>query len=473
MRWRLLALGVVLQSSVGCGPTAQSASTVTPAHSATHAIVGGEVAYDEATVFALGKMGLGIWCSATLIAPRTLLTAAHCVVDAPTGLAVTNHYNVTSWADALPVAEVYPHPEYADAGLLESDIALLQLTRAPAGVTPASINRLSVDTLTGQSVVAVGYGQVAAGDQPGTRRLVEAAVSAVTPSAFTFGSQGEGLCYGDSGGPSFEVGTGGRLLGVHTELTASGCGAGRDVRVDRFASFIDAFVTAHQATCASGNGCVDGCAPVDADCACESDGVCAADCAMPDEDPDCPEHCLADGVCAALGCAQPDADCLAEGADCATAEVCPGHQCLSDEMHPTPYCSRNCVNDGNCKDGMRCSFGVCRYPVFAEAQLGQSCQVGQTPCRGGVCAGPVKGEETCRAACSTSKACLDGSACRSSRDGVWYCEGPSVDVPMGGGTSHGCTHAPGGVAAVLLGLLLTRRRWRKCAQYSVLGSSPR
>jgi hypothetical protein len=239
-------------------------------------------------------------------------------------------------------------------------------------------------------------------------------ISSLATNTFSFGSSGSaGICGGDSGGPSF---LGGAVAGVHSRTMSASCGTGVDIRVDRFVSFIEAFIAANDPPpCVVDGVCSAGCGMSDPDCRCVADGTCGASCGGTDPDcctangacvagcvadPDCrcradaqceagcggvdPDcDCKADGRCEAgcgasdadcdcdadatcnRACGLSDADCLDDGQVCEDATSCAGGQCLAD-ARGFSFCSRSCADTSECQNEMTCQGGLCRAAPAME-----------------------------------------------------------------------------------------------------------
>lgn len=452
------SLCLVVGAIAGCGPSQLPSGS---SERTEQLIIGGTLSLDDTQVFALGT-GSGMFCTATLIGERTLLTAAHCLDDSPTVFSASNQADVKGWpGDAITIVDKRSHPKWAQ-GNTNYDVGLVLLESAP-NVQPKRWNRVPLVMPQLPEVRAIGFGETHLNGS-GVRYQAMLPVTSLTSSTLYLGNgTGASTCFGDSGGPSMHRAKDGveRIVGVHSFANSAACNGGGDIRVDAIADFIDEWTRDKAPTCSTDGACVMGCPEQDLDCFCLTDGACTATCPLPDTDKDCPKNCLADGVCAFGACGAADPDCQADGELCASAEMCAGHQCLTDAQHPDAYCSRTCSSNAACDPRMRCNFGVCRYPVLPLATMGEDCVIGQTHCSGGVCAGQSEEIATCRVSCDSGGTCPGSMVCVPGALGVSYCQGTVVlEATLGErpAAPKRCSIAGGELCLALAALALLRAK---------------
>jgi V8-like Glu-specific endopeptidase len=188
----------------------------------------------EAQAKAVGYLQLGYYggCSGTLVAPFTVLTAAHCVTPSPGSVRFLVGTRARSPEFAYSAVSWQAHPYYA-GGNIYHDIAVVTLAEDPVadGVQPIPVHLEPQQRLVGHHVVAVGFGVTAPGTgSSGTKYWTTVMVAREDSYIYEIDGGGvTGPCSGDSGGPMLwmdpEFGT--HVYGPVSSVDATGGCVGR------------------------------------------------------------------------------------------------------------------------------------------------------------------------------------------------------------------------------------------------------
>lgn len=442
-------LGVAGAAALGaCAPGEPALGAV------SEAILGGvETSGDPAVVMTQSTSGS---CTGTLVAPRVVLTAAHCIqpsIDAgQTAVGVVRFGSGPgAWIADVGIRDMITHRRYDNDAFTGFDIGLIRLAGdAPADIAPVPYHRDPIDDdFLGAPLRVVGFGVTDGETQTGggTKRRVDLTVDEITQHHIGIGTATRNICQGDSGGPSIAS-----VGGVDTVVAVSSFGSNfcQDrsyvTRTDAFAGeLLDEVVAAWSGPC-------------------QHDGTCVTEGCGDYPDPDC-DVCGLDGVCGS-GCARIDLDCPVGGSagdPCDAADDCESRLCVEALDDPRiAYCSSECDPDaaqpcqlplGLCvagDDGVhRCYVdGITPGALGAPCAGGDDCRSGACDPAHGICVEPCGADEP---ACPAPYECVDlGSidACTLADDGGC------------GGCAAGGSGAAGGFFLTLLTLVGLRARRR-------------
>jgi hypothetical protein len=216
---------------------------------------------DPATVYL--DLGGGS-CTGTLVSPKSVLTAKHCIEGTSAGQVSvffgSDSRAAGTWIDAT---RLVGHPT--------TDIAMIAMAEpGPTMWIPLSETTL-VEGMVGQQVRIVGFGVTGENESDaGLKRQGMTALSEIDGDVMFVGSAGSKTCYGDSGGPAFMAFGGVEHVAGVTSFGTDICeqGLSGEIRVDPYVDWIRSFIDANDPpSCASDTRCVtSGCAGPDPDC---------------------------------------------------------------------------------------------------------------------------------------------------------------------------------------------------------------
>jgi secreted trypsin-like serine protease len=248
-RFSLLFVGLAL---IACGANGGGATGQNGAD-----IIGGTPTSDKPAVVALyahvPDAGTGALCTAEVVSPTVVLSAAHCVHPDEVGATAkfyvftgTDLNSPATRGDQLQVSEVHWDSLWSKDNLGGGhDFSVIILSQ-PTTIAPMAINRAPLDSsLQGSPVSIIGYGLDDGIGQKGAgvKRIATVSLDGWSDQFVQTGNSNAGICSGDSGGPVIAKMNGvDTIIGVNSFGFLFCLGQSNSTRPDTNLDFISQYV---------------------------------------------------------------------------------------------------------------------------------------------------------------------------------------------------------------------------------------
>ena len=398
------------------------------------------------------------YCTGTLIAPRVVLSAEHCI-DSVTASSLFIGFGMmpAERRALLPVVAIHPHPTI--------DFTMIVLgadaTEIIPEITPIEMNRDPVGTSwVGRRVDASGYGETYNNATTGRFFASVEIIDFDGETVIVDGKGEQGICYGDSGGPILwqpDADTAPVLVGTEQWGDASCVDVDHLTRVDVVAAWVDEKIAA-------------GFPPILTACDevveryCDGDFVRGCD-GQYDRSEDCAGGCGYMGPDAGFACLPEVCDGIDYFGECDGDLL---RYCKGDRLRERDCAARgqSCIYEGddvgyNCGDCQRCGGSECvdfeSDPLHCGG-CGSSCALpnAEVACNGARCEfiGCAEGYEDADGDQSNGcESAVNGNGAGGETTGGGDGEGGEKKKD-----SSGCSQAPVGSLMALLAVLGRRRR---------------
>ncbi len=202
-------------------------------------IVGGQLenAYPAVGAIISSK---GTLCTATLIDPAWILTAAHCIEG--DSLTFVLGLKIDHPKREVPIDQVVIHPNYSST-LIENDLALAHLSTPIVDVQPMGI-LTDIHKAKSTNFTFVGYGLTGGFvDDSGVKRSVQIPMNQLFDNKFSYHKINRNTCAGDSGGPALAYYEAQQYIVGTTSYGDTDCQLfGVDMRTDVYLPFFESVI---------------------------------------------------------------------------------------------------------------------------------------------------------------------------------------------------------------------------------------
>jgi V8-like Glu-specific endopeptidase len=197
----------------------------------------------------------GSLCTAEIVSPHVVITAAHCVSPAEVGQGAQfivypgSDFNQATQANVLAVKETHFDQQFDTNNLSGGHDIGVAILASPIATPPLTMNRAPLTAaMQGQPVRFVGYGldNAAAQTGAGVKRTTTTTLTDFNSVLVHFSDGTHETCNGDSGGPAFmTIGGVEQIVGL-TSFGDVNCNTGGyDTRLDAMVSFVDPYIQAN------------------------------------------------------------------------------------------------------------------------------------------------------------------------------------------------------------------------------------
>lgn len=410
----------------------------------TQRIINGVQDFNQPGIGALVHQKGSPFCTATLIRPQLVLTAAHCLLIIQREGLSTIHFRVDTpdthgsvYSEYTRLKRLIMHPKYIASGQAPAyDIALIVLAQPIHSVRHLQVSRFRMpSSWQGNQVKVVGYGYIQTTPaflKDNKKYQASIPIHSIASSTFIHmdRSTQKSACHGDSGGPAlYDIHGQEYIIGVTSvayQATPSSrpglslCDGGAvSTRVDvHFNSFILPYLqhfSGKPQSCSQDNECLPCSRCTQNVCTNATQPSSATQCRPCMKNQDCGTgicHPFPSGSRCIFPCSGSQQQCCPTGYYCATPLINGALQhsfCMPKHDTCPPI---SCTHTDECGKGEHCQRGTCvPRPVEMSSQLCLPCMSSNECGPGGFCHNSSSGMGFCTQPCSLGNFCPSGFTC--------------------------------------------------------------